>query len=318
MAKEYMVSVYMTTYYHEKYVRQAIESILSQKVNFDYEIVISDDASKDKTPNILKEYAAKYDFIKINLNQKNIGLSKNMFKAKSMCTGKYITVLSGDDYWIDNYKLQKQVDFLENNREYIGVATRIEARTNFNIFSDFIVPEIRKCNKVFTLENFLRGEDFPMNGMMMKNIINDNYEYFFSMPKISEYIDDITDCLLILTKGCIYISNDITVAYRRRIEENGEHNFNSINSSLVLFKKQIDLLNNLDKYFEGKYDLINRYIILIGPILAKNFLSINSVGQIKKIVDTIPQKYKRRFLILKSLFYIPRKALYVLVRHFSH
>ena len=89
----YMVSVYMTTYYHEKYVADAIESILRQKVSFPYEIVISDDCSKDGTPSILKEYEEKYSFIRIKLNETNIGLSNNMFLAKSMCGKVHYSVV---------------------------------------------------------------------------------------------------------------------------------------------------------------------------------------------------------------------------------
>lgn len=313
MAKEYMVSVYMTTYYHEKYVRQAIESILSQKVNFDYEIVISDDASKDDTPKILREYAEKYDFIKINLNEENIGLSENMFKAKSMCSGRYIVDLSGDDYWIDEHKMQKQVNFLENNLQYLGVSTRMEARSDDLSKGDFVVPDINSCNKVFTLDNFIAGENFPLNGMMMRNIIKDNMDYFSLMPKISKFIDDITDSFLILSKGNIFITEDITVAYRRRISVKGEHNFNSINKDVALFKKNIDLLNELDNHFGSRYNFINRYKVIVGPFLFK-YLRFNKLREINEIINTIPNKYLNDALLFKSICYIPKKAFEVIIR----
>ena len=116
-----LVSVYMTTYFHEKYVAQAIESVLNQKIDFPIQIVISDDASEDKTQDILLNYASKYQFIKLNFNDNNIGLTANMYKAKSLCDGKYICDLSGDDYWIDEHKLSKQVAFLEKNEDYFAV-----------------------------------------------------------------------------------------------------------------------------------------------------------------------------------------------------
>ena len=145
---KYLVSVYMTTYFHEPYIAQAIDSILSQEVDFDYEIIICDDCSQDCTQEIIKSYAQKYHFIKYKFNQSNIGLTHNMFQAKSMCQGKYIITLSGDDYWIDNQKLQKQVDFLEAHKELIGVATRIEVRTEHSENKDFIDPSRRSSNRV--------------------------------------------------------------------------------------------------------------------------------------------------------------------------
>ena len=119
LSKNPLVSVHMITYNHEKYIAQAIESALMQKTNFDYEIVIGEDCSTDKTRKIVDTYAKKYpDKIKLILNEKNIGMIPNFIKTLNMCRGKYIAMLEGDDYWTDPYKLQKQVDFLETNPDY--------------------------------------------------------------------------------------------------------------------------------------------------------------------------------------------------------
>lgn len=312
---KYMVSIYMTTYYHEKYIREAIESILSQNVNFKYEIVISDDCSGDKTQQIIKEYEKKYSFIKVNINEDNIGLSKNMFLAKSLCTGKYIIPLSGDDYWIDNNKLQRQVDFLEKHLEYMGVTTRLEARSEDSGEYYYTLPSIKECNRKFCVDDYIAGKNFPMNGMLMRNVIDENYEMFSAMPRISKYIDDVTDCLFILTLGDIYISDEVTVAYRLRIAKKGEHNFNSINTGLSKFEKIISLLNNLDKYFDGKYDLFNRYRKVIAPALYK-YYRLQYKKDFSKIINTIPEKYKKRNLMLKSFLYIPQKAIEVIKRKY--
>ena len=310
---EYMVSVYMTTYFHECYVEKAIESILAQKVNFQYEIVISDDASQDATPEILNRFAATYPFIKINLNETNIGLSANMFKAKLMCSGKYLIPLSGDDYWIDDKKLQKQVDFLEVHKEFIGVATRIESRTEDSLQADFIVPTLDKCNRAFSLNDFLKGVNFPTNGLLMRNIIKSNRDYFSLMPKMSPFIDDETDCLLILRMGDVYIMDDSTVAYRRRIEKEGEHNFNSIHKGISKFEKHIALLNNLYKEFGDECDLFGRYKIALGPELAKHYRK-STKDRFKEILNTIPEEYLKRGLIIKSIIYDIPKAYEVLTR----
>ncbi len=99
----------MPTYFHEKYVARAIDSIYNQKVNFDFELIIVDDASKDKTKKNVKQYAEKFKNIKVIINKKNIGLTANMYLGKSMFTGKYITSLS--DYYIDILNYQNKLIF---------------------------------------------------------------------------------------------------------------------------------------------------------------------------------------------------------------
>jgi len=114
-----MVSVAMLTYNHEKYISQAIESVLSQKVNFQYEIVIAEDCSTDKTREIVKQFEQKNNrIIRVIYQEKNLGAWENNKTLLSSLNGKYVAALEGDDYWIDPYKLQKQVDFLEANPDY--------------------------------------------------------------------------------------------------------------------------------------------------------------------------------------------------------
>lgn len=305
-----LVSVYMTTYYHEKYVEQAIQSVLSQIVTFPIEIVISDDASKDATPIILKEYEKKFDFITVNLNDTNIGLTANMFLAKSLCTGKYICDLSGDDYWIDNRKLQKQVEFLETHKEYESVCTRIEMRADHENDYECLIPDEKLIDRDFTLDMFLNGENLPMNGIMMRNpfLNNKDKEFYSIMPKMSHYIDDLTDNILILTKGNSYILPDRMVAYRVRRSVKGDQNYNSINKGLDSYKKHIELLNNLDDFFGEKYDLFVRYRIVVFSGLKKAI----RYGQLKvffEIYNSIPAKYRMRGLLLSVCGMIPRKLM---------
>lgn len=110
----------MITYNHEKYIKQAVESILMQKCNFDYEIIIGDDFSQDNTATIIQEFYSKYPnkIIPI-LRKKNIGMMHNFVDVLQKAKGKYIALCEGDDYWTDPYKLQKQVDFLEANPDYV-------------------------------------------------------------------------------------------------------------------------------------------------------------------------------------------------------
>lgn len=122
MEERPIVSVGLLTYNHEKFIAQAIESVLNQKVNFKYELVIAEDASTDKTREIVIEYQKKYpDIIRLILQEKNVGMKENSNILRRACRGKYRANLEGDDYWYTTDKLQRQVDFLEQNPDYIAI-----------------------------------------------------------------------------------------------------------------------------------------------------------------------------------------------------
>lgn len=120
--KDPMVSIGMLVYNQRKYIRSAIESVLQQEVSFSYEIVIADDCSTDGTRDIVLEYAEKYpDVIRVILQEENVGLVENSKCLKRACRGRYRATQEGDDFWIDTNRLQRQVEFLENNPEYVAV-----------------------------------------------------------------------------------------------------------------------------------------------------------------------------------------------------
>jgi len=119
MSSDYnMVSVCMITYNHESYVRSAIEGVLMQKCNFDFELVIGEDCSTDNTRQICEAYIEKSNVIRLLPSSSNLGVSYNFIRTLRCCSGRYIAFCEGDDYWTDPFKLQKQVDFLEANAEY--------------------------------------------------------------------------------------------------------------------------------------------------------------------------------------------------------
>ena len=115
------VSVVVATYNQEKYIGHTLESIVSQKVNFEYEVLVGDDCSTDGNAVIIKEYAEKYpDIIIPILREKNLGMGGNVADLTMRVTGEYVAFIEGDDYWIDENKLQKQVDFLDSHPDYVA------------------------------------------------------------------------------------------------------------------------------------------------------------------------------------------------------
>jgi glycosyltransferase involved in cell wall biosynthesis len=113
------VSVAMITYNHENFIAQAIRSVLMQDIDFPIELVVGEDCSTDGTRNIVKELAEKHpNKIKTLLRDKNLGGCENFRQVTAACSGEYIAILEGDDYWTSPNKLQRQVDFLESHPEY--------------------------------------------------------------------------------------------------------------------------------------------------------------------------------------------------------
>lgn len=134
------VSICCLTYNQEKFIAEALESFLMQQTDFDFEVLVHDDASTDRTPEILREYAAKYpDIIKPIFQRENqfsrTGVYPIAKHVYPLAKGKYIAECDGDDYWTDPLKLQKQVDYLEANPDFVMTYHAFEIRGNGVIIS---------------------------------------------------------------------------------------------------------------------------------------------------------------------------------------
>lgn len=126
MPETIKVSILTLTFNHADYISRTIESFISQKTEFNYEIIISDDGSRDNNPTIINKLQKTHpNIIKPILRRANTGIVNNYLDSIKHCQGKYIAICEGDDYWTDPYKLQKQVAFLENNPDYSMVYTDI-------------------------------------------------------------------------------------------------------------------------------------------------------------------------------------------------
>jgi glycosyltransferase involved in cell wall biosynthesis len=114
------VSVAVITYNHLAFIRQAIESVLMQKTDFDFEIVVGEDGSTDGTREVVLDMHRNWpDRIHPMLREANLGMMPNILQTLRDCQGDYVAYLEGDDYWTDPHKLQKQVDFLEAHDDYV-------------------------------------------------------------------------------------------------------------------------------------------------------------------------------------------------------
>lgn len=145
-----LVSINCLVYNHEPYLRECLDGFVMQKTTFPFEAIVHDDASTDRSAEIIREYAEKYPDIikpiyeKANQYSKYDGsLNRIMDKA---CTAKYIAFCEGDDFWIDSTKLEKQVNFLENNPEYGMVHTNCDFIQRDGLRKKIRVQEILYSN----------------------------------------------------------------------------------------------------------------------------------------------------------------------------
>lgn len=121
MQQQVLVSIVMITYGHEQFIREGVKGVLMQEGGFDLELIIANDCSPDNTDliisEILKSHPKAHKIRYIN-HEKNLGMMPNFIFALQQANGNYIALCDGDDYWTDPNKLQKQIDFLENNLDY--------------------------------------------------------------------------------------------------------------------------------------------------------------------------------------------------------
>ena len=296
--KQIDVSIYMLTYFHEKYIRQAIESVLAQKTRYTYELVISDDFSQDGTREILKEYAEKYpDIIRVNLNEENIGIPKNIYKARSMCRGRYITALSGDDYWINDQKIETEVKFLDEHPQYVAAFNGIELRMDDSTTAYDVIPRDKsQLNREYSLKDYEKCEPLGTHGFFMRNyfLTEEGREYFAQAQQISKFVDDAVDEVLILKKGPVYILDIVTDAHRVVSSTEDKKNYNSRYSRLEKFGHHIGLLNGMSERWGDEIDFSGWY----AEYYATGFLSMlvsRDFKGYKEVMKTIPSRYKGVF-----------------------
>lgn len=257
-----LVSIVLITYNHEKFIAEAIESIIRQKCSFKIELLIAEDCSTDNTREIVVAYAKKYpDIIKVLKRDKNMGATKNLYDAYMKCSGKYIAQLEGDDYWTDTEKLQKQYDFLEKNKEYICVT---HLHGNINMKGEKIISKGwhgkpgRYTIKEFREENVMVGHT---GTFFFRNFLKEDKEKYAIIYQAHDFMGDITLSFMLLLQGPIFCMED-EMSVQRIIKTKDGTNWGSVNNKRDLEYETIEYSMNLlqweKKYYELEKSSINR------------------------------------------------------------
>jgi glycosyltransferase involved in cell wall biosynthesis len=175
------VSVSIITYNHETFIAQAIESALAQQVHFDYELVIGEDHSSDRTREIVCDYAARYPRrIRLFLHEHPDGYpringNRNFFNNILNARGEYVALLEGDDYWTDPLKLQKQVDFLERHAECSACFHNVRILHEGAPERDRLSYRARRKKKFFALPDIVSSHFIPTCSTMFRNRFDSSF-----------------------------------------------------------------------------------------------------------------------------------------------
>jgi glycosyltransferase involved in cell wall biosynthesis len=207
------LSVAMIAYNQERFIGQAVESVLAQKVNFDYEIVIGEDCSTDGTRAVIADFKRRYPHrIVTLLRDRNIGAMRNFAGTIESCRGQYLAFLEGDDYWTATDKLQRQVDFLDAYPDRAICCHRVrflyETRSD-NFDANFDVFPPRPAGP-YTIEDLLRG-NFVMtcSTVLRRELIAAFPAWFFEMK-----LGDWPLYAMVARHGKIELMDEIMAAYR--------------------------------------------------------------------------------------------------------
>jgi glycosyltransferase involved in cell wall biosynthesis len=237
------LSVVMVTYNHERFVAQAIESVLAQRVDFDYEIVIGEDWSTDNTRAIVLEFARRYpERIVPLLRDRNIGAMRNFAQTIAGCRGQYLAFLEGDDYWTSPDKLQKQVDFLDAHYECAVCCHRVHylyelGSGEFEIFppgaaGKYTIEDLLKSNFIMTCSMVIRRE-----------LIGPFPKWIFRMK-----LGDLPICALAARHGTIELMDENMATYR--VHSGGT--WSSL-PSMTRLREGSRVLRALDKHLDHQY-----------------------------------------------------------------
>ena len=180
MIDKILVSINCTTFNHAPYIEQCLRGFLMQRTNFEYEVLIHDDASTDDTVRIIKKFQKQYPHIIKPIYQKENQYSKGTQISDTIqiprAKGKYIAVCEGDDYWTDQFKLQKQVDFLEANPDYALVYSKVKYydHKNNKFLYDWggcrtTFEQLLKVNTIATLSVLCRTEIYKEYALMFRD-----------------------------------------------------------------------------------------------------------------------------------------------------
>lgn len=280
---EIIFSVEVITYNQEKYIAQTLDSIIKQKHNYKYEILISDDASSDKTPDIIKSYEKKYpNIIKPIYNRKNLGAMNNYYQNLRRAKGKYLMAAGGDDIWLPG-KVKTQIEFMERNQDFglcYGISNtndenenplKITMNERYADFKDILL----KRNCITSLTTCIRKSIFDT---YIKKIKPQNRDWLMEDYPMWIYFAYTTNIFFINKPLGVYRILTNSVSHSVNLEKKWRFDY-SIYQIRCFFA---DYFKLPEDQWNSESELLNTY---------KNFIETNS--EYKKELTPYSIKYKQ-------------------------
>lgn len=284
MSAEIMVSVICTTYNHGRYIRKCLESLVSQKTNFAYEIIVHDDCSTDNTAEIIHEFELQYpDKIKPVYRKENL-YSKGIrpaYAASQFAKGYYLTHCEGDDYWCDDEKLQLQFDYMQNHND-----CSLCFHNTYTYYDDTGVTEDNwifwkdrkyKGAGIYTSDELVELNVVPLSSIMYRSKDNDDIDLTSKLVKYG----DIAKTLWLADKGYGYCMARTMSVYRRNANESA---MTKVYGSVDQYNKGIlatvETFENFDNYTN------HRFAHIIAPKISelkRKYLSVD----MEKLADCV-------------------------------
>lgn len=286
-----VVVIQCLAYNHESYIRDALEGFIIQKTDFPFVAIVHDDASTDKTAEIVKEYAEKYPEIILPIfeienqySKRNGSLTKIMNHACEVTGAKYIAMCEGDDYWTDPLKLQKQVDFLESNSDY----TLCFHPVNVIVEPTSHLPSecFRKTeNREYKIDDILTQWTIPTCSVLLKigmlQLVPQNKDF--------QYGDNVL-WLTCASNGKIYCINQLMGVYRRQ-----SGGWMSQDQFTVVKKQYIHCKALKESFPKLSTKVIDSLIIKFSLLTVMSGLRKKDLSNLKIFIGDI-NKYKGKYI----------------------
>ena len=300
------MSICCVTYNQEKYVRDVIEGFLSQKTDFIYEIWIHDDASTDNTAKIIKEYAEKYPQIikpicqKENLYSQGINIVEDVLFP--LFNGKYVAFCEGDDYWCDENKLQRQVQFMEEHSEYSACVHNTKMINCRNNEITYFNGSRMDMDLIFEQIVTGGGTQFHTSSILCK-------KEYVCVPKEITFrnVGDFPLAIYLILKGKIRYMHQVMSVYRL-YAEGSRSATNSLDSNvggLIEFKREsLDFMIRLKTYFI-KNDIQPEWIEIVDKRICDKVVDLLELDDRKLVIEEYKEFYNRFSLKQKLKVHFP-------------
>ena len=311
---DFKLSILVITYNHEKYIVQALNSIVEQHKDFSYEVLIGEDASTDRTADILRHYdpSALQNF-RVYYRETNIGALNNILDLIQKAQGEYLIVLEGDDYWISPDKLQRQIEFLDYNKDFIAVSHKCLLVDKNSIPLPFAYSA--ECyHKDYTLKDFRKGILPGQTTTILYRNIYKNELVKTDLTRIDNFPGDRRFAFLLAANGKIRCWDEKMSAYRYVLLDGKRHSATTKEDRNYL-EAQLNFYKSIYTYSKS-----NRCSGNTRKIAAQCYFKVLFRDQFRKfsiwprrrfLIEILPAEYKFSIAlwILISIFVWPFERL---------